>query len=125
MLNGQQLMMHFILLNGINFPANAVIFNVSLIKVMTFDVMPSDLLDELMYPDLSESTPFSQKYEQNGYESKLLIRTAPTIILHLILLLLMVLVLGMCHNCQWKCIQKLRNSLFWNSWIRLLLETYF
>ena len=49
MLNSQQLMMHFALLSGMQYPANSAIFNIHMIDVVTFELVPSDFIEENLH----------------------------------------------------------------------------
>ena len=40
-----------------------------MITVATFDILPSETILPAMFPDLDEEDPFSDKFEQLGYET--------------------------------------------------------
>ena len=119
-------MLHFALVNGLLFPANAARFTKILVQAVSFDFLPKDEIESVVFNDLRDEEPISSDLELVGYESRLLIRNAASIVYHaasLLALVSIVLLLARCCGC--KCIQKLRNALIYNTLIRFWLETFF
>ena len=99
-----------------------------MIDVVTFELVPSSFIEENLHQDLDDPVEFSENFAQNGYDSILVIRNSPTVVIQLFVFLLLVLITLAFKKCQildCKCIKNVREGLFWNSLIRLLFETYF
>lgn len=95
--------------------------------IVSFALLPEDKITALFYPDIDDDgdSPINVNFEQIGYESKLIIRNATSILFEIFLLLAVVLVCSLLIRCSnAKCLKKLHKSLFWNSLIRLLTESY-
>jgi len=101
-----------------------------LIKIATFDLLPTEHIDEEMYyfPD---SDPYTSNFEQVGVESTLLLAN---IGFAMYLILAHALFIGL-HACLYrfkdvnsytkKLYIKLNSYLYWNGLIRFYMEVYF
>ena len=55
--------MHFTLISGFFYPANAAIFSTYLVSIVSFSLIPDDLLSDLLYSDLDEQKPFNENFK--------------------------------------------------------------
>ena len=85
-------MVHLPLNNGFNYPANAAAFNSFLVMIVSFAIFPTDKIEPYLFSDLDDDDKsLNMSFEQNGYESSKLIRSAPSIIYHIFFILLLTL----------------------------------
>ena len=118
-------------MEGIKFPANAMLINNALIEIANFEVIPSEELNKKLFY-FPEVDSFSLNFQECGIDSLffLLIIGFPLYIIlgHIALLviyyLLALLNLICCSPRIGKLINYLRKYLFWNGFIRLYMELY-
>ena len=73
MVNSLQIIVQIPMFEQLKFPANSMMVTKELIKIATFDLIPTELLiDEMFY--FPESEAFSLSLETSGVESTLFIR---------------------------------------------------
>ena len=68
MINNLQIIIHAPLIN-IQFPGNAFMLYEVMITVATFDILPTDDIFPVFFPELDQEEPFSEKFENMGYET--------------------------------------------------------
>ena len=64
-----------------------------LVMIVSFAILPTDKIEPYLFSDLDDDDDKSlnMSFEQNGYESTKLIRSAPSIIYHIFFILLLTL----------------------------------
>ena len=95
-------------LYDLKFPANLMLFNKHVIKVSSFEILPSeDILNEAVF--IPEGDPFSVNFMTSSYESLLMLLNLGTInfliVFHIVLLVIYPL-LSILSKC--KPIKKIR-----------------
>ena len=77
MVNNLQLLLHAPLIN-VQFPANAfMVFDV-MISVATFEILPTDDIFPMFFPDLPEDSPFTNKFDSLNIGSRYLVMNLGT-----------------------------------------------
>ena len=71
LINSQQIVVHTAMFSGLKFPANALAVIEFMISLATFDLIPTDALDDEIYYWPETDTAFSINFEMTGVESKL------------------------------------------------------
>lgn len=112
MLNEQQLIVHFPLSNGLFYPTNAAIFNRHLVDFVQFELLPTELILSVLYGDQSDSDKeaINMNFEENGFESKLIILNVPTMIFQFFLFVILALFVMVNALCKNRCMGKLRSD---------------
>ena len=72
MLNSQQIIVFIPLLEKLQMPANSLVVTKELVKISTFDLIPTEFIDEMIwyFPDVDA---YSLNFEMVGVESTLLL----------------------------------------------------
>ena len=70
MLNSQQMVVHMPMFEKLKFPANAMTVIEQMVKLATFDLIPTESIDDEIY-DWPDEEPYSVNFESAGVESKL------------------------------------------------------
>ena len=96
-INGLQILVYMPLF-WIKFPANANTMNLFLIDIATFDLFPSDDLNQSVLV-LPESQPYNINFQQTGIESVYAISNIGTVLYIIILYVFMILI-----ERLWSCI---------------------
>jgi len=118
------------LLQKLKFPGNAMMLTQFLIKIATFDLIPTEHIDQEMYyfPD---SDPYTSNFEQVGIESTLFLANIG-FAMYLILAHAFFIVLHAClyrfryvNSCTKKLYTKLSSYMYWNGLLRFYMEVYF
>ena len=124
MLNGQQLILYLSLFSKVLFPANLSMVNRQLHAIVSFDLLSSEFLESQIVAEQDEDVdgPLNMNFDVAGYDSVLFIMNAFTIISYLTIFLPITALLNLC-SCGRKYLRK--NQVFWNGYIRLLMESYF
>ena len=114
----------------LKFPASAMIITKALIKVATFDLIPTELIDELLWY-FPEGDAFSLSFETAGLESTLLLENIGFIFYMIAVNIVFVLIHATLHNCRKSCKcstkthSKLGNYLYYNGMMRFYREVFF
>ena len=115
----------------LNFPASAMLLTKEFIKIGTFDLIPTDWLNDLIwyFPD---EDPFSLNFETLGIASKHLLQNIGLIlylilanILYAILYLLVVPCRRSLGNFGQNTVKKMEGYLLFNGSIRFCMEIFF
>ena len=118
-------------MEGIKFPANAMLINKAFIEIANFEVIPSgEINDQLFY--FPEVDPYSLNFEECGIDSLFflpLMGLPLYIMLVHIALSIVYLVLALINHflrlrCLDKILMKMKSYLFWNGFLRLYMEIY-
>ena len=130
MLNSMQIVVHMPMLQGLKFPANSMTIVGQMIKLATFDLIPTEIIDvELYY--WPEEDPFSINFEMAGVESKLFLANIGFAIYLVYAHLLAVVVHACLHKmrnsgrCVTRLHSKLGSYLYWEGLNRFYMEIYF
>ena len=122
MLNSLQLIVFMPMLRNLKFPGNAMMLNEVIISVATFDLIPTDLLDEQLYY-FPEEDPYSLNFAQVGYEFTLFVNNVG-FILYVVWSHFFMVFVWLCLSCVKSIRQRLGKYLFWNAFIRLTMESF-
>ena len=114
---------------GFKFPANAMTVMESMIEVATFNLIPTEGVDNQIYhwPDID---PFSVSFEMAGYESLFFLSnvgfTMYVIYLHILAALIHIIFHPIRNKstCVQKIYAKLGAYLYWNGVIRVQMELF-
>jgi len=115
---------------NLKFPANSMLVMKQMIKLATFNVIPIELLDELIY-FLPENDAFNENFEMVGIESTYFIMNIGfamwVIYFNLVLMLIHAAIckLRARYVCFNKLYIKISTYLYWNGLIRMYMELYF
>ena len=129
MINSQQIIIQYPLIEGIKFPVNVVTINQNFFEIANFEIVPSDEInDELFF--IPEEEPYNFNFYEYGIESKIFLMNLGFplyIILGIISLLIVYLILYLANKVlKFKCLSKITNFLstylFWNGLIRAFME---
>ena len=128
MINTQQLIVLLPLMN-VQLPSNAAIFFKSIFQIAAFDFYDfNDIIHEVL--DLEPTEPFNENFEDIGFESKYMINNMGTMIFFYIIYPLLILFekgIKKCKNrslCCYRFQTSLRRSLYYNTMITGLFESY-
>ena len=113
----------------LKFPASAMMITKELIDVATFDLIPTEIVDELLWY-FPEAESFTPSFEMVGIEATIILQNGGLIfymiminlffgILHF--LLIPTIYLGTCFQ---KLVAKLKNYLYFNGSIRFYMEVF-
>ena len=121
-MNSQQVALTMPLMKNVQFPANSMIFTSSLMDIVNMDLIPTEILEDLVYY-LPEPVPFNINFAANGMESTLLISNIGSNLLMIMLYILVALICVGLYNVKrvWNWLGPI---IYWNGLIRLLLELY-
>ena len=72
MLNSQQMVVHMPMYRSLKFPANSMLIVEYMISLATFDLVPTEGIDEAKYY-WPEADAFNSNFESVGVESKLML----------------------------------------------------
>ena len=132
LLHSMQIVAHFPLIN-IMMPGNAQMLFQVIIKIATFNILPTEDIIAGAESDIGiehSDVDLTDNFEEFGFDSSDPIRNLQVMfIILMVLLLLPLLVLalkGLCYcssKCR-KCINKVQNKLYWNTYIRFGMEAY-
>ena len=111
------------LLTRLKFPGNSQLMNSILISIATFDLIPTDFIDEQLYY-FPEEDPFNLNFQQSGYESKFFIANIGLILWIFYSYILLCMVYFILFKCK-QIKAKIGSFLFWNGFIRLLFELFY
>ena len=130
MLNSLQVVVYMPMYDHLKFPANAMMITNEMIKIATFDLIPTDVVFNAVFyfPD---NDPFSLNFETVGVESTLFFQNIGfalfVIVLHILMMIIHAAVYKFRNGCS--CITKVQNKLgkylYYNGLLRLYLEAYF
>lgn len=112
------------LLRVLKFPANAMLMNEVILALATFDLIPTDSLDEKFFPNLPEENAYTVNFEQCGYESELLVGNlgmAGYVIYINLALAVLVLPAFFFYG---RCSRRVTGYFYWNGLIKLFMEMY-
>lgn len=84
LLNSQQIVVYMPMFEHLKFPASAMMITAEMIKIATFDLIPTDMIDDLLWY-FPEGEAFSLSFETAGVESKIFLQNIG-LILYLIML---------------------------------------
>ena len=121
-MNSQQVALSMPLMKNVKFPANSMIFTGFLMDIVNFDLIPTEMLENLVYY-LPEPVAFNINFAANGMESTLLISNIGSNLLMIILYILVAIMCLVLYKVTsiWN---RLGAKLYWNGFIRLFLELY-
>ena len=129
MVNNLQLLLHSPLIN-VQFPANAfMVFNV-MVSVATFEILPTDDIFPIFFPELPDDSPFNDKFDRMNIGSRYLVMNLGTMFVILcgyLVLYLLYPIFNFLRNdsqCGAKWQKKLHPMLFWNHAIIFLQEGF-
>ena len=107
MLNSQQIVVYMPMFERLKFPASAMIVTKALIDIATFDLIPTEILDEYLWY-FPEGDAFSASFETAGVESTLFLKNIGFILYMIIAHILFVLIHAALHKFRnsCKCAQK-------------------
>ena len=129
-LNSQQLVVHLPMLKQGRFPANASSVLAMFIKFATFDLIPTEKIDDLIY-NWPDSDAFNLGFETSGVESNYFLSNigfALYVIFAYVLLIVINIGPYLLRNkstCCKKSHEKLSSYLYWDALIRLYMEVFF
>ena len=129
MINNLQIIIYAPLIN-VQFPGNAFFVYDVMIIIGTFDFLPTDDIYPIFLPSLSESEPYSAKFDRVGIShAYLVMNLGSMLIFFLIQILLYIAYLPMklaaTKSRYAKAFErKMNRKLFWNSSILLIQEAY-
>ena len=114
----------------LKFPASAMIITKALIKVATFDLIPTELIDDLLWY-FPEGEAYSLSFETVGLDSTLFLKNIGFILYMIELHVVFVIIHATFHNCRnsCKCSTKIHstfgNYLYYNGSMRFYMEVFF
>lgn len=118
------------MLEKLKFPANAMLITKELIKVASFDLIPTDIIDEQLWY-FPEGDPFSLNFNTAGIESTMFFANIG-LIFYMIVFNVFLIVLHIFFftaknscNCAQKGRKKVGDYLYFNGSIRFFMEVYF
>ena len=130
MLNSQQIIVFIPLLEKLQIPANSLVITKQLVKIYTFDLIPTEFIDEMIwyFPD---ADAFNLNFEMEGMESTLLLANIgflkwliglniSLIVIHIILYPLR----NSCRAFKWAN-EKIGGYLYFDGLLRLYMEIFF
>ena len=115
---------------GLKFPANAMMVIEQMIKLATFDLIPTEFIESEMYY-WPESEPFSVNFEISGTESVFLLANIGFVIYIIYYHIFIAIVHACLHKVRntstiaFKIHQKIGSYLYWEGFNRLYMELYF
>jgi len=129
MINSLQIVIHFPL-TSVVYPANAKQFYSYFITIATFDMLPAETINAIIF-QFSEEEAVSDNFEELGYERRNFIWNLGTLYYlfpMFVLVLVVLILLRMLGACGLQRPQKwymqLRDSLFWNFLLQTTMESY-
>ena len=111
------------MLSFVKFPANAMRFNSILLEFATFDLFPTESLENDIYYR-PEEEPYTSNFEQSGYEGRLLISNTGSQIWIIYIHLTLALMSNFYIMCSKSCHKSCTKKFYWNGLIRLFMEIY-
>jgi len=111
-------------------PMNAFIVLKVLLDFANFDLFPSDRVNGAFLEFKENPEPYHYRFEITGYETYNFISNIGSIFINILVLILLLLFTLFLYSlcCQWTWLDtlytKLRAFMFYNAFIRLLLEAY-
>jgi len=128
-ISSMQIVVHFPL-TSVAYPANASLFNSYFLTIATFDVLPTDDINAYFFT-FHDGEPIAKNFEDFGYEKRNFIQNLgsiyyffPLVAIWLLLLVLLKLLALSGFSGPQKWYLWLKNKLFWNFLLRLLIESY-
>ena len=121
-LNSQQVVIQMPLFKNLHFPANSLAFNEFLLKIVNFDLVPTEWLEESLYK-VRDQDSFNINFEACGIETKLFITNVGFALWSaLIYIFTAILSLTCIHKKHiW---ERFGRKFYWNGLIRLYLSVY-
>ena len=115
----------------LKFPASARIINKEMIKIATFDLIPTEVFDDMLWEYFPEGEAFSLNFEAAGVESQLFLQNIG-LIFYLVLVNIMFGVLhfllipvGRLFKVGKRLVDKLEAYLYFNGLIKFFMEIFF
>ena len=130
MLNAQQIIVFIPLLEKLQIPANSLVITKQLVKIATFDLIPTEFIDEMIwyFPD---ADAYSLNFEMVGVESTLLLANIGFMKWLIGLNILLVLIYSILYPCRdsYSCFkwanEKIGGYLYFDGLLRLYMEAFF
>ena len=123
MLNAIQIVIQIPLMLKLKIPGNVQFVSTFLVTIATFDLIPTDKLNDYLYY-FPEEEPFSINFAQYGYDSRLFIGNMGLSLWIIYLNIFLSIICLLAFVC-WKWLfKKLSPHLFWNGLIRLFIEVF-
>ena len=123
MLNTQQCIAYFALLEQVKYPRTAISYNQALIKVATVDLLPSDEINEAAY-DLPEVPAYNYIFEYYDYGSTFLTSNSGAMLWFVWIHLALMIFILIARLFKFK-MQRLSKYIYWNALLRLYMESIF
>ena len=129
-INSQQMIVKIPMFEKLKFPANVMTVVEQMSKLATFDLIPTEGLDEEMY-NWPDEAPYSVSFESAGVESKLFLANIGLALYLIQLHVLAALVHAILHKLRNKCKcvavihRKLGSYLYWEGLNRFHMELFF
>ena len=123
LVNAQQIVVYFPLLNRLKFSANVIKFKETIIAIATYEMIPTKYLDELIYKLPFYDEAYNLGFEMLGYESKHLVGNMGFALWLIYFFVALALLFLLCYKCMW-IRNRLGNYLFWGPLLILFLESF-
>ena len=117
--------------SGLKFPANALQVIEFMVKIATFDLVPTENIDNMIYYWPESEGAFSVNFEMTGVETKLLLANIGFVLYMIYLNVFAILIHAVIYKFRNssqkvnKLYKKLSSYLYWTGLNRLFMELFF
>lgn len=136
-LNNQQVVVTYPLIDKLIFPNNVVTINQALIEIANFELIDVEILNGWLLGERDDlesvNEPYNEKWSETGFESQLVVENMglPLWVIYFNLACFPLFALAICLHkscnnvkCIAKCRRRLEARLVWNGCIRLFMQFY-